>query len=295
MKKSRWVRLPLVLATFTLAGVGGIASAQDAGDSSGKSDQQIVDEFIADKKSDHATADKIYADRSKNADAAQMRQMVRALKFDRPQPTQGLSVDTTNQLPDLLATDAADYLTSLGWKTSDVRELARNGFDAGNAAIRVIRGGSTQFDRVILAPYVISGKIISVKSDDLNDGFGQTIAFKPEAYLAKPNGKPLPKTLLLRQSSGEITARGSTYYSGDFSENDINKSVIILVSDERYLQRSSEKGKRPKENKQSEIFVVQSAADVIALEDDGETIKDPQMNGASNVESLTQMILKYRK
>lgn len=285
----------IILSALACSISPGMAFAQSLENAAPKSDRQIVDEFIAQKKAEHTKTNEVQSRRSTASDGQQMRKMIRAINFDRPKPTDSLPTDVTNQLSDLLATDAADYLTSLGWKPNAVQQLTKNGFDAGNAAIRVIRGGSSQLERIVLAPYVVKGKIVSVRTENLNDGFGQTISFAPEMYLASPNGKPLPETLMLRQSSGEMTSRGQTYYSGDFTKDDVGRSVILLLSDDRYLQRSSEKGKNAKSSNQSEAFVVQSADDVLALKSDGNTIESPQMSNIEDIQSLQKTISQYRK
>lgn len=260
-----------------------------------KGDDEIVQSFLADKARGRGNTDATHQKRGKGASASEMRRMVKALSFEKPAPFDKLPATSSDALSESLAFDAADYLISVGWEPNDIRAMTRSGFDPLTAAIRLIRGSSTQDDRIMLSPIIVIGEIKSVSNEDLSDGFGSTVSFQAKSVIASPRGKPLPPTLLIRQKSGLMTGRGREVIGSDFGEADIGRTYMLLLSDDRYQQSSGEGGKQGKGGSPDALFVVLSAFDAITVDASGTGFEKPLDNGMTSAEQLRARVGQLRK
>lgn len=296
------MKMKFMLKSSTLSSIGvalALHTASFAQSSSEtaqpKTDAQIISEFLADKKNQRATTDTGHQKRGVGAEAAELRQMVKALSFDKPAPGVNIPQEDASALSESLSLDAADYLTSLGWKPNEVRAMQKNGFDALAAAVRLIRGSSTQADRLMLSPFIVIGKVTSVQVEDLSDGFGSTVSLSNVRAVAEPKGKPLPGSISIRQRSGEATSRGVVFYDSDINQPQIGQTVMLLLSNDRYTQSVTERGKGQAKGKKGEIFMVRSAYDVPELNDAGDTFAVPLEDGTTGVEQLSAKLASARK
>lgn len=260
-----------------------------------KSEQQIVADFLLDKNNERAAANSAHQKRGVAADAVELRQMAKALTFEKPSPGSDITQSDTDALSDNLAMDAADYLISIGWNSNEVRTIQRNGFDSLSAAIRLIRGSSSQMDRIMLSPYLVLGKVSAVRVENLGDGFGSTVVLSNLQMLAEPKGKPVASTIAIRQSSGLSTPRGAIFYDSDISRSDVGKSYMILLSDDRYIQKASEGNKGTAKGKNGEAFMVRSAYDLPSLNEAGNEFQFPLEDGTASVEQLKAKLAVVRK
>ena len=219
--------------------------------------------------------------------------MLRAASLEKAKP---FDIDSgrSDALTESLAVDAADYLASLGYKAVDIRTLAKAGFDPLGAAARLIRGTSSQMDRIALAPYVVAGEIVDVRVEDLGDGFGSTVVFRPQLVLASPQGSTLRGDILIRQESGVMTGRGRTFFTSDFKAAEPGRHLLLL-SDQRYEQVAAQKGKRGRGNGPSSTYMVRAAFDQLPLTADEARFLNPLEDGITTVEALRGKLDSIRK
>jgi hypothetical protein len=290
IRGSSFALLVSAAASFGVAA----APAQEPGAASGPvSAEAAVDDFRSDKAAEQARAGAAFQARGRGADAAEIRNMLRAASLEKAKPF-GIDERRSVALTESLAIDAADYLVSLGYKAVDVRTLAQAGFDPLGAAARLIRGTSSQMDRIVLAPYVVAGEVVDVRVEDLGDGFGSTVVFRPHEVLAAPQGANLRGDILIRQESGTSTGRGPVFYTSDFRGGEPGRHVLLL-SDQRYEHVSAQKGKRGRGNGPGSTYMVRSAFDQLPLAGDGTRFASPLEDGTATVEALRTKVQAVRK
>lgn len=289
-------RLSRIALACSIAGAAGAvaARAQQPGAAEGPvAPAAAVDKFLADKASEQGRASAAFASRGRSADNAEIRSMLRAASIEKAKP---FDIDSgrSDALTESLAIDAADYLTSLGYKAVDVRTLAKAGFDPLGAAARLIRGTSSQMDRIALAPYVVAGEIVDVRIEDLGDGFGSTVVFRPQQVLASPQGSTLRGDILIRQESGVMTGRGRTFFTSDFRAAEPGRHLLLL-SDQRYEQVAAQKGKRGRGNGPASTYMVRAAFDQLPLTAGGARFLNPLEDGTTTVDALRGKLDAIRK
>jgi hypothetical protein len=283
----------LACSVATLLGAVAVM-AQEPGAAEGPvAPAAAVDKFLSDKASEQAWAGAAFGSRGKSADNAEIRNMLRAASIEKAKP---FDVDSgrSEALTQSLAIDAADYLTSLGYKPVDIRTLAKAGFDPLSAAARLNRGTSSQMDRVALAPYVVAGEVVDVRVEDLGDGFGSTVVFRPQEILASPQGSTLRGDILIRQESGRMTGRGRTFFTSEFKSAEPGRHLLLL-SDQRYEQVAAQKGKRERANGPSSTYMVRAAFDQLPLSPDGARFLNPLDDGTTSVAALRSKLESIRK
>ena len=284
-----------VFALCIAAGFGATATpAQEAGAADGPvPPAAAVDAFLSDKAAEQARASAAFQARGRGADAAELRNMIRSASIEKARP---FDVDERRSaaLTESLAIDAADYLAGLGYRAADVRTLASAGFDPLAAAARLIRGTSSQMDRISLAPYVVVGEVVDVRIEDLGDGFGSTVVFRPQEILASPQGTSLRGDILIRQESGRTTGRGRTFYTTDVTAAEPGRQVLLL-SDQRYEQLTAQRGRRARGNASGSTYMVRSAFDRLYLTPDGTRFAAPLADGIATVDALRTRLDAIRK
>lgn len=291
--KSRYSKIVLACSLATAVSAAAVM-AQEPGAAEGPvAPAAAVDKFLSDKASEQAQAGAAFGSRGKSADNAEIRNMLRAASIEKAKPFD-VDAGRSEALTQSLAVDAADYLTSLGYKPVDIRTLAKAGFDPLGAAARLIRGTSSQMDRIALAPFVVVGEVVDVRVEDLGDGFGSTVVFRPQEVLASPQGSTLRGDILIRQESGRMTGRGRTFFTSDFKSAEAGRHLLLL-SDQRYEQVAAQKGKRGRGNGANSTYMVRAAFDQIPLSPDGARFANPLDDGTTTIEALRSKLDSIRK
>lgn len=289
-------RLSKIALACSIAGaVTAVAvAAQESGTAEGPvAPAAAVDKFLSDKGAEQARASAAFQSRGRSADNAEIRNMLRAASIEKAKPFD-IDAGRSAALTESLALDAADYLTSLGYKAVDIRTLAKAGFDPLGAAARLIRGTSSQMDRIALSPYVVAGEVVDVRVEDVGDGFGSTVVFRPREVLASPQGSTLRGDILIRQESGIMTGRGQTFFTSDLKAGERGQQVLLL-SDQRYEQVAAQKGKRGKGNGANSTYMVRAAFDQLPLGTDGARFLNPLEDGTTTLEALRTKLANIRK
>jgi hypothetical protein len=149
-------------------------------------------------------------------------------------------------------------------------------------------------DRIALAPFVVAGEFVDVRVEDLGDGFGSTVVFRPQQVLASPQGSTLRGDILIRQESGRMTGRGRTFFTSDFKAAEPGRHLLLL-SDQRYEQVAAQKGKRGRANGPGSTYMVRAAFDQLPLSPDGAKFLNPLDDGTTTVAALQSKLEGIRK
>lgn len=284
MKFSYFIGAGFVLAVSTAAAsLPGQDSAPSPASGPAYDADAALNTFLADKTSAQAASMAAFQRRGKGGDAAELRRLVRGALTDPPRPLPALDASRSERLTESLANDAADYLAGLGYGPGTLR--SERGFDRSAAAVRLIRGTSSQDDRLGLAPWVVAVEIVDVVFEDLGDGYHSTVIARPVDVVKAPRGAAAPTEIRIRQMSGATTARGRTLYSSEFAPGQ-RGTFLLALSDEFYQHSATVRGGASRGRSGSTLYMVRVAPDSPPVAGSGTSRTVRLETGAASLEQL---------
>lgn len=207
--------------------------------------QSAIQNFLSKKEAAQSIREARISERGKASDAREIRQMMRALGIESPKPTTTVSAAQSDALRESLLTEATQLLAFSELSPGRIKQLQAEGINPLDVAVRYIQGTGTLTDQAILADRTVVAELISLKDENLNDGFGSTATFRVTQNLVA-SGAP---NLAVRQRSGIEVGGDTITYSADFKPDDVGSRFLITTSSGLYdegsaMQRAQPSGTR---------------------------------------------------
>lgn len=206
--------------------------------------QPSIQRFLAQKSSVQSLREARINERGKAADAREVNQMLNALGLSAPRPSDSVSDAQADALQNSLLAEAVQLLVFSDMSPGRIRQLQVVGINPLDVAIRYLQGHGTLTDQALLADRTVIGEIVSVKMENLGDGFGSTVVFRVTDSLV---GADTP-TLALRQRSGLKEGGDTITFSTDISQSDVGNSFLLTASEGLYDEGSAVRKARPAQN-----------------------------------------------
>lgn len=253
------------------------AAAQQALPAAERSDDAALSEFLAIKTAKQAKRKSALDQRGQGGDEAEIRQLFKNGRIDRPNPSSNVAPANSAALAEAFETDTVQLLQSIGLKPGRVRSLTKAGYDPVEAAAAYVRGSATLQQQALLSSAVVVARVSEVRQEDLGDGYHSTVVLDvTEAILGRyRSGK-----IALRQASG-IDSQGRQIEVSSDLHPAPGQSYILMLSDGLYKQTALESGGKPAGGA-IEYFVLFGSSYTL----DGDVIEG-SFPGAAPMSSLT--------